>query len=107
MIDISRQAGIRWQTALVNLTCRISAACATALVLTAVSMSPAAAAVSYKNCTSLQKTYPHGVGKATAKDKTTGKPVTTFTHSTKKYKKAIRANGDLDRDKDGIACEKR
>jgi len=85
---------------------RIGAACATAVVVTAMSMSPAAAAVSYKNCTSLQKTFPHGVGKAKAKDKTSGTPVTNFKHSTKKYKKAVRANDDLDRDGDGIACEK-
>lgn len=86
---------------------RIVAACATAIVLTAVSISPADAAVSYTNCTALQKTYPHGLGKAHAKDKTSGTPVTNFKHSTKKYKKAKRHNSDLDRDKDGIACEKR
>ena len=38
-----------------------------------------------------------------AKDKTSGTPVTNFKHSTKKYKKAMRHNSDLDRDKDGIA----
>lgn len=90
-----------------KLVYRIGAACATAVVLTAVSVAPADAAVSYKNCTSFQKTYPHGLGKATARDKTSGTPVTNFKHSTKKYKKAIRNNSDLDRDRDGIACEKR
>jgi len=34
-------------------------------------------------------------------------PVTNFKHSTKVYKLAVRANKDLDRDGDGIACEKR
>ena len=76
-------------------------------VLSTVSMSPADAAVSYKNCTSFHKTYPHGVGKAQARDKTSGTPVTNFKHSTKVYKLAVRANKDLDRDGDGIACEKR
>jgi hypothetical protein len=90
-----------------NLDHRIGAACAAAIVLTAMSISPAEAAVSYKNCTALQKTYPHGLGKTHAKDKTSGTPVTNFKHSTKKYKKAKRHNSGLDRDKDGIACEKR
>ena len=74
-----------------------------------VAASPASAAVpaKYKNCTALQKYYPHGVGKSTARDKTSGTPVTTFKRSTKIYTAAIRANKGLDRDKDGIACEKR
>jgi hypothetical protein len=90
-----------------NLVHRIGVACATAVVLTAVSVAPASAAVSYDNCTAFQKTYPHGLGKAKARDKTSGTPVTNFKHSTNKYKKAMRANDDLDRDGDGIACEKR
>jgi hypothetical protein len=64
---------------------------------------PTAAAKTYKNCTELQKVYKHGVGKKGAKDKTSGKPVTTFTVNTAVYK----ANTKSDRDKDGIACEKR
>jgi hypothetical protein len=79
-------------------------ACAVGLTSTA---SPALAAVSYKNCTELHRSYPHGIGKAGAKDKTTGKPVTTFKKDTKGYNLAIKKNRDLDRDKDGIACEKR
>lgn len=77
-----------------------------ALVVTA---GPASAAVpaKYKNCTALQKYYPHGVGKSTAHDRTSGKPVTTFKRSTKIYTAAIKANKRLDGDKDGIACEKR
>ena len=39
----------------------------------------------YKNCTALNKKFPHGLGRANATDRTTGK--------------------GLDRDKDGIACE--
>lgn len=78
-----------------------------ASVLVSVIATPAIAAPSYKNCTELQKTYPHGIGKANAKDKTSGKPVTNFKKDTAGYNKAIRAKSDLDRDKDGIACEKR
>ena len=81
----------------------LTAVCA-ALVLTP---TPAFAGPNYKNCTELQKTYPHGIGKANAKDKTSGKPVTTFKKDTAGYNKAIKAKADLDRDKDGIACEKR
>jgi hypothetical protein len=86
---------------------RAGAVCVTALVAAMLSMTPASAAVSYTNCTALQKTFPHGVGKKHAHDRTSGTPVTNFTHSTKKYNKAMRANDDLDRDGDGIACEKR
>jgi hypothetical protein len=58
----------------------------------------------FKNCTALNKAYPHGVALAkTTKDSTTSKRVTTF-----KVNKAVyAANKGLDRDKDGIACEKR
>jgi hypothetical protein len=60
----------------------------------------------YKNCTNLTKKYPHGLGRAGARDKTkSGAPVTNFKRSTKLYKKAISYNRGLDRDKDGIACE--
>ena len=59
----------------------------------------------YKNCKALNKVYKHGVGKKGAKDKVKGssKPVTNFTVDTKTYDK----NKARDRDKDGIACEKR
>ncbi|WP_298129328.1 excalibur calcium-binding domain-containing protein [Micropruina sp.] len=61
----------------------------------------------YKNCTSLNKKYKHGVGKSGAKDRTSGKRVTNFKKSTKIYNEAMSYNRGLDRDKDGIACEKR
>jgi hypothetical protein len=67
----------------------------------------AAAKYKFANCAALNKVYPHGVGKATAKDKTSGKRVTTFKKDTKLYKKIIANRSGLDRDKDGIACEKR
>ncbi len=66
--------------------------------------SPAEAAnKTYKNCTALNKDYKHGIGRKGARDKTSGKPVTNFTRNTKIYNK----NTKSDRDKDGIACEKR
>jgi hypothetical protein len=50
---------------------------------------------------------PHGVGRAGAHDKTSGTPVMNFKRSTRLYREAMKANSRLDRDKDGIACEKR
>ncbi len=67
----------------------------------------ATAKYKFKNCTALNKTYKHGVGKSGAKDKTSGKRVTNFKKSTSLYKKVIGYKKGLDRDKDGIACEKR
>jgi hypothetical protein len=72
-------------------------------------------AVSYKNCTALNKVYKHGVAKKGAKDKVKGKtkPVTNFKVSTSVYqhndgkKKKYKGEKDLDRDNDGVACEKR
>lgn len=61
----------------------------------------------YKNCTALNKKYPHGIGKVGARDKTSGTPVTNFKRSTKLYRLAMSYNKGLDRDKDGVACEKR
>ncbi|MET8152422.1 excalibur calcium-binding domain-containing protein [Actinoplanes sp. NPDC049668] len=71
----------------------------------AVSTPVHAAAKTYKNCTALNKVYKHGVGKKGAKDKVRGstKKVTNFKVSNALYK----ANKKSDRDKDGIACEKR
>jgi hypothetical protein len=59
----------------------------------------------YKNCTNLNKRYPHGLGRANARDKTSDDPVTNFKRSTKLYRVAMSHNKGLDRDKDGIACE--
>jgi hypothetical protein len=73
---------------------------------TAVAATPAqAAARTYKNCTALNKVYKHGVGRKGAKDKVRGntKKVTNFKVSNALYQ----ANKKSDRDKDGIACEKR
>jgi Excalibur calcium-binding domain len=81
------------------------------LLAAALAAAPAAAHVSaapalYKNCTNLNKKYPHGLGRARARDKTSGTPVTNFARSTRLYIVAMSHNRGLDRDKDGIACEK-
>lgn len=70
----------------------------------ATATAPASAATPkrYKNCAALNKVYPHGVGKAGARDKTSGQRVTTFRVNAAVYK----LNTARDRDHDGIACEK-
>jgi hypothetical protein len=87
-----------------------AAAAVTAVALVPVSSAGAGEAVMpklYKNCKSLNAKYPHGLGKAKAVDKTSsGGPVTNFARSTRLYLKAMSFNKGLDRDKDGIACEK-
>jgi hypothetical protein len=71
-------------------------------VVATASSAEAVPAKKYKNCTQLNKVYPHGVGKPGARDKTSGTPVKTF-----KVSKALYTlNKGSDRDKDGIACEK-
>jgi hypothetical protein len=60
----------------------------------------------YKNCTNLNKKYRHGLGRRFAVDKTSGQRVTNFYRSTILYRRAMSYNRGLDRDKDGIACEK-
>jgi len=59
----------------------------------------------YANCTALNKVYKHGVGRAGARDKVArgATPVKNFRVNTKVYN----LNKKSDRDKDGIACEKR
>jgi hypothetical protein len=84
----------------------VCAVASVALVAPATAASPIdaphAKAKTYKNCTALQRDYPHGVGLPDAHDKTSGTPVTNF----KRSKPLYRANTKSDRDKDGIACEK-
>jgi hypothetical protein len=73
----------------------------------AVVASPAdAAARKFVNCTALHKVYKHGVARKGAKDKVSGhtKPVTNFAVNTAVYNANKKK---LDRDKDGVACEKR
>ena len=47
-----------------------------------------------------------GSGLSVSGDRTSGTPVTTFKRSTLLYNRAMSYNRGLDRDKDGIACEK-
>ena len=69
---------------------------------------PAEAAVpaQWQNCTVVNNRLPHGVGRANARDHTSGTPVTNFRRNTALYNTAMRANRGLDGDGDGIACEK-
>jgi hypothetical protein len=55
----------------------------------------------------VNKRFPHGVGRVGAHDRTSGIPVTNFRRSNRLYREAMRYHPGLDRDKDGIACEKR
>ena len=57
----------------------------------------------FANCDAMRRVFAHGVGKIGAKDKTSGTPVTNFARAPRWYAKNIAS----DRDKDGIACEKR
>ena len=67
----------------------------------------------YASCKAMNAgKYPHGVGKKGAKDRTSGKRVTNFKVDNKVYwrysaGKSKTGYNDLDRDNDGIACEKR
>ena len=80
---------------------------AVALVTAATAGAAGAIAPAWKNCTRVNQTYPHGVGRVGARDRTTGAPpVTTFRRSNKLYALAMSNNKGLDRDKDGVACER-
>lgn len=89
-------------------TCALLATALTAAALTAAAPSDAAKAPvvqKFKNCAQLNQKYAHGVGKSGARDKVSNPrlAVKNFTVNTNVYN----ANKGLDRDKDGIACEKR
>jgi len=94
---------------------RIALALATAMLgsvfSAAAAIAPAEAASRpawTKNCTKLNQKYPHGIGKAKATDSvSSGKSrVTNFKRSNSLYKLAMSYNRGLDRDHDGVACEK-
>ena len=93
-------------------TAALLAAAAALLAVPAGASSPAAFAAAqripplYRNCTALNKKYPHGLGKVGARDRTSGKPVTNFRRSNRLYALAMSYNRGLDRDRDGIACER-
>jgi hypothetical protein len=60
----------------------------------------------FKNCTQLNKVYKGGVAKAGVKyNKVSGKK-RAFTVKPKSSTALYKANKKLDRDKDGVACEK-
>ena len=61
----------------------------------------------FVNCTAVHTRYAHGIGRAGAHDHTRSgrNPVTNFYRSTRLYNSAMRVNSDLDRDRDGVACE--
>jgi hypothetical protein len=80
--------------------------CVFAASAAAASASQARIPARWKNCTAVNRRYPHGVGLNHAHDHTSGVPVTNFRHSTTLYKTAMHYNKRLDADKDGIACEK-
>lgn len=63
---------------------------------------------SYDSCAALNTHYPHGVGRPGAVDHTSGTPVTTFLPDAALYSRNDGGAGehDLDRDNDGIACER-
>jgi Excalibur calcium-binding domain len=86
----------------------IAAASAATAVVGAASAPAATDAIPYlwQNCKHFNARYPHGVGRRFAHDKTSGTPVTNFRRSTLLYLRAMSHNRGLDRDKDGIACEK-
>jgi hypothetical protein len=90
----------------------VSACVALGAIVSGVALAPAAIGASaipylWKNCTHVHTKYRHGVGKLHAHDRTSGTPVTTFKRSTRLYNVAMHYKRDLDRDRDGIACEKR
>jgi hypothetical protein len=79
-----------------------------AICLLAIGSAGAGSAVvaPFKSCKQLNARYPLGVGKLGARDHTSGTPVTAYRRSNTLYAKAMRNNRGLDRDHDGIACEK-
>ena len=96
--------GISWPTAApaaIPATISHSAAPST---VQAPTLAARTAVKKFKNCKALNQKYAHGVGKTGARDKVSGRgePVTNFKKSSALYQK----NKHLDRDKDGVACEK-
>src|ERR1700712_1216725 len=80
----------------------VTAAAAAVLLLWTATPSRAAAQ-HFRNCTAMNKVYPHGVGQPGAHDKSSDhKPVMNFKVSSSLYA----ANHGSDRDHDHIACEK-
>jgi hypothetical protein len=89
-----------------QMTVLLLLAAVAAALATAADASQVRVPARWKNCTAVNRRYPHGVGRNNAHDHTSGIPVTNFKHSTRLYNTATHYNKSLDRDKDGIACEK-
>jgi hypothetical protein len=109
-MELTRREGVAMRGRLVFL---LIAAVAGTIALGIASASAARESIPYRwqNCTHVNQKYRHGVGKAGARDRTkSGDPVTNFYRSTHLYSVAMSYNSqrgyNLDRDKDGIACEK-
>jgi Excalibur calcium-binding domain len=83
------------------------AAATAACVLAPLPAASAGVSSLWNNCTMVHTKYPHGIGRAGAHDRTRSgtNPVTNFKRSTRLYNLATRFNSDLDRDRDGVACE--
>lgn len=79
----------------------LSAILTSILLLSFTSPAEAVKIRKFKNCTALNKVYPHGVAKKRLKQTASGLTGKPFVN-TKLYNK----NSGLDRDKDGVACEK-
>jgi Excalibur calcium-binding domain len=82
-----------------------------AIVLCGASFAGAASTripVLWRNCAHVNQRWPHGIGRVGAHDITKGgtAPVTNFKRSNLLYRRAMSYNRGLDRDHDGIACEK-
>ena len=86
----------------------VAALLAVGTALPVATTSADAAPVKYKNCTALNKKYPHGVKKSAAtKDRyVSGGKTRVRASKARVDAKLYQANVKLDRDKDGIACEK-
>ena len=97
---------------LLALRTSVLATVAIGAVLTGLPSAEAATPKHFTSCAQLQRSYPHGVGKSGAKDKTSGKAVKNFKVDTALYKandgprNGSTGEYDLDRDNDGVACEK-
>ncbi|WP_312719991.1 excalibur calcium-binding domain-containing protein [Mobilicoccus sp.] len=74
---------------------------------TAPAADAATAASKYRNCAALHRDYPNGVGRRGAVDRANGgpksNPVRNFTRNDRLYNSLSKS---LDRDRDGIACER-
>lgn len=90
---------------------KIGITIATGLIISLSPALPAEAARAggiYANCNAFNKVYPSGVGMRNAADwgPAPQNKVRNFVRKNKVYKKAIKRNRSLDRDRDRIACER-